>query len=126
MAAPGGKIAHAEISIGDSVIMMSDEEPHMDSKAPRTVGTATGGVMLYVKDCDRVFAQAITAGAAELMKPVDMFWGDRYSKVRDPFGHLWGIATHTKDMTPKQVERAQQEFVARMAQGGGWDDAARS
>ncbi len=111
MPGPGGVIMHAEMKIGDSMIMLSDEMPPIPGqpstrKAPRSIGGTTGGVMLYVKDVDAVFARAVSAGGKGVMPPVDMFWGDRYGQIEDPFGHVWAMATHQRDMTPKQMQAA--------------------
>ena len=107
----GGVVMHAEIKIGDSVVMLSDEMPAMPGRAsnrktPKTVGATTGGVMLYVKNVDKWFQRAIEAGCTPSMPVTDMFWGDRYGQLEDPFGHIWAIATHTKDLTPKEMKAA--------------------
>ncbi len=116
MPGPGGTIAHAEIRIGDSIVMMSDEMPPMAGqpglyKAPRTTGVATGALFLYVKDVDAAFERAVEAGCLVRQQPSDMFWGDRYSQVIDPFGHTWAFATRRENLTPRQMEekRRQQE-----------------
>lgn len=121
MSAPGGKIPHAEIRIGDSMIMMSDEMPPMPGqpgvyKAPSSAGLTTAAIFLYLKDCDAAFGRAIQAGCTVRQRPTDMFWGDRYGQVIDPFGHTWALATHTEDLTPKQIARREAEFVAKMKQ----------
>jgi PhnB protein len=105
MAGPDGRIMHAEIRIGDSMVMLGEENPELGATAPPTVGGTTVNVMLYVPDVDRTFAQATAAGATAEMPPTDMFWGDRYCKVADPFGHRWSIATHIEDVTPKEMSR---------------------
>jgi PhnB protein len=105
------KIAHAEIKIRDHVMMLGDENPQMGMVAPQP-GTATPpqSVMIYVKDVDAIYNKAISKGAKSMMTPMDMFWGDRYAKFMDPFGHLWGIATHTRDVSPEECEKAMQEW----------------
>jgi PhnB protein len=105
MPGPDGRIAHAEIQIGDSRVMLGDEFPEQGASAPPTVGGSPVHVFLYLKDVDRVFAQATAAGATVEMPPTDMFWGDRYCKVSDPFGHKWNMATHIEDLTPKEMAR---------------------
>jgi PhnB protein len=115
---PGGHgIMHAQIRIGDSPITLADEFPNMGGKAPSTVGGATGGIMLYVQDVDAAFQQAVGAGAKVDTPPTDMFWGDRFARVTDPFGHAWALATHIEDVTPEEMGRRGQEFLARMTQG---------
>jgi|SRR5688572_12639933 PhnB protein len=122
MAGPDGKIAHAEIWVGDSIVMLSDEMPPMPGqpgvfKGPKNAGLATGALFLYVKDCDGAFDRAIQAGCTVRTPVMDMFWGDRFGQVIDPFGHTWAFATHLEDLTPKQMAKRQEEFMARMAQG---------
>lgn len=116
MPGPDGKIMHAELKVGDSVIMLSDEmEPppgHSPRKTPKNAGTSTGGVMLYVKDVDKAYQRAVDAGFTGTTPPTDMFWGDRYSQLEDPFGHFWSIATHIQDMTPKQMQAAMMAMMA--------------
>ncbi len=118
MASPDGKTMHAEIKIGDAIVMLGDEAPERGIRSAESLGDTSGGLMLYVKDCDAVFARAVAEGARPLAPPADMFWGDRYCQVLDPFGHRWAIATHTKDMTPRQMEAAAAEWMAAMAAGG--------
>ena len=119
MAGPGGSVAHAELKIGDSHVMLGDEMPSMGSSAPPTVGGTSVHVFLYVKDVDKAFAQATAAGASVEMPPQDMFWGDRYCKLVDPFGHKWGMATHFENVSPKEMARRSAEWMAKMAQHGG-------
>ena len=110
MDGPGGVIMHGELKIGDSILMLADEQPPMGPgparKTPEEPGGTSSGVMLYVKDVDAVYARAVAAGATGVMPPIDMFWGDRYCQVEDPFGHVWAIATHVKDMTARQMKQA--------------------
>ena len=124
MPAPDGKIVHAEIRVGDSVIMMNDEMPPMPGqpgvyKSPRTAGFATGALFLYVKGVDAAFDRAVKAGCTVRMPPMDMFWGDRFCQVIDPFGHTWSLATHIEDVPRSQMPKRQQEFFAQMRQGQG-------
>jgi len=116
MAGPDGKIGHAEIQIGDSMIMISDENPKFGTKSPQSLGGSPVSIFLYIPDVDATFKQAIAAGAKEIMAVTDQFWGDRHGKVADPFGHTWDLATHKEDLTPAEMqERAKKAF----AQGAG-------
>ena len=118
MPGPGGKVMHAEFRIGDSLIMLSDEFPGMStSKAPTTLGGTTGSLLLYVRDVDRAFRKAVDAGCTSLMPPTDMFWGDRFGKLRDPFGNEWSMATHTEDVPPKQMAERAKAASAQMGTG---------
>lgn len=113
---PGGKIAHAELKIGDSMIMLADEMPRMSTKSPRSLGGTTGGIFLYVDNVDASFKQAADAGANVEMPPQDMFWGDRYGRLMDPFGHSWSMATHKEDVAPEEMKRRMQAEMAKMGQ----------
>lgn len=105
MPAPGGRIGHAEIRIGDSPVMLADENPEMNARSPRTLGGSPISLMVYVKDVDAVVAQAVAAGA-KLVRPVaDQFYGDRTGGIDDPFGFHWYIATHVEDVAPDELER---------------------
>lgn len=113
MEAPGGKIGHAELEIGDSVVMLADATPQSTTRSPSELGGTSAGVFLYVGDVDAVVAQAVKAGAAVTQEVEDMFWGDRFGSLKDPFGHVWSIATHVEDLTPQQIaERAKQAMGA--------------
>ena len=121
MPGPDGKIVHAEIKVGDSMIMMNDEMPPMPGqpgvyKSPKAAGFATGALFLYVRGVDAAFERAIKAGCTVRMPPMDMFWGDRFGQVIDPFGHTWSLATHVEDVPPSQMRKRQQEFFAKMQQ----------
>jgi PhnB protein len=105
MPAVGGRIPHAELKIGDSRIMLSDEFPERGSSSPQTLGGTAASVLLYVEDADAAFKQALAAGARELSPLQDMFWGDRFGKLADPFGHEWGIATHVEDVAPEEMAK---------------------
>ncbi len=114
MPGPDGKtVMHAEVQIGDSRMMLGSEYPGPGAKAPGTINGTTITVHLYVADVDRSFDRAIAAGATEMMKPMDMFWGDRMGKVADPFGHHWSIATHIQDLTPEEIGKGAAEFFAK-------------
>lgn len=114
MPGPDGSIMHAEIRIGNSHIMLSDENTAWGTKSPTTLGGTTGGFMLYVDDCDAVFDRAVAAGATVLMPCSDQFYGDRCGSILDPFGHKWSIATHQKDMTPAEMNAAFEEWMKSM------------
>jgi PhnB protein len=107
---PSGKIAHAEIQVGDSRILLSDEFPErgeMGGKSPKTLSGSAVSIFIYTEDVDALFNRAVAAGATVKLPPTDMFWGDRWSHVVDPFGHEWQFATHVEDLTPEQMgERA--------------------
>ena len=115
MPGPGGMIAHAELEIGDSVLMVSDPFPQSTVKPPKELGGTTVGVFLYVEDVDEVVQQAIDAGATVTMPVEDQFWGDRFGTVSDPFGHTWMIATHKEDLTPDEMMKRGQEAMASMS-----------
>jgi PhnB protein len=120
MPSPDGRgIWHAEIRIGDSVLFLSDEMPQSPTTAPSPTHKPTGVTQLYVPDCDAVFQAAVQAGARVGMPLADMFWGDRYGVVIDPFGQVWGIATHVKDLSPEEMKKAAQEFAAKNMPSGG-------
>lgn len=114
MAGPDGKIMHAEIRIGDSTLFINDEWPGM-AVAPSMTGLPSSSLFLYVPDVDRVFTQAVAGGATVNMAVENQFWGDRYGKLTDPLGHHWGIATHVEDVTPEEMKRRQEKFMARAA-----------
>jgi uncharacterized glyoxalase superfamily protein PhnB len=113
MPGPDGKLMHAEIKIGDSIVMMSDEFPQMGNKSPKTLGGNVGGLMIYTKDVDAAFAQAIAAGATEKSPPTDMFWGDRFCHVEDPFGHGWSIATHIEDVPAEDMAERMKKSMSQ-------------
>jgi len=117
MPAPGGKIGHAEIKIGDSPIMLADESPEMGYKSPQSLGGSPISIMIYVADVDTVFKQAIAAGGKEQRPVKDQFYGDRSGTLEDPFGHVWHVATHTEDVSPEEMERRMKTYTA--ASGGG-------
>ena len=113
MEAPNGKIGHAEIKIGDSIIMLSDEMPQGCCRSPQALGGTAVNIFLYVKDVDKFFSQAVAAGAEVAMPLNDMFWGDRFGQVRDPFGHSWSLATHKEDVPPEELSRRAKEAMAK-------------
>ena len=111
---PDGKIGHAEMRIGDSIVMLSDEFPEMGVVAPQGA-TNSSGILLYTENADAVFDRAIAAGATALTAVSDMFWGDRYGQLRDPFGHKWSVATHMKDLTEAEILQAAQAAMGATA-----------
>ncbi len=115
MPAPDGRVAHAEIQIGDSVVMLSDMFEQSQGTTPKAAGGTTVGLFLYVDDVDELFKQAIDAGATATMEPDNMFWGDRFARVTDPYGHDWQIATHVEDVTPEDMEARAKEAMASMS-----------
>lgn len=118
MEAPGGKIGHAEIQVGDSIIALADEYPEMNFRSPQTLGGPSSQFMIYVEDVDARFEQAVAAGA-KVVKPVkDEFYGDRSGSVEDPFGHRWYISTHIEDVTREEMERRVATHVEQTQQAG--------
>ncbi len=112
---PDGKtIMHAEIRIGDSRVMLNDEVPQMKCLSPQSLGGSSCGIFLYVENADDVFNKAVSAGAKSQMPMMDAFWGDRFGSIIDPFGHVWSIATHKKDMTHEELKKAGEEFMKHM------------
>ena len=112
MPGPDGRVAHAELRIGDSVIMLADESPATGATSPATIGGTPVGIMLYVKDVDAVFKKALAEGATSKREVADQFYGDRNGTFTDPFGHQWTVGTHIEEVTP-------EEMKARMAKMGG-------
>jgi PhnB protein len=111
---PDGKVMHAELRIGDSVIMLADEYPAFGSVSPQAIGGSATGLHIYVENVDSAFDRAVKAGAIVEMPVGDMFWGDRYGKLRDPFGHKWSIATHKADLSAEEMQRGMEEAMAKM------------
>ena len=112
--APGGKIGHAEIKIGDSHIMLSDEWPEQGYKGPAALGGSPVSIMLYVNDVDAMAAQAGSAGATVTKAVQDQFYGDRSGTFTDPFGHIWHISTHKEDVPPEELDRRMKEAMKQM------------
>ena len=110
MQTPDGKIMHASVRIGDSAVMLVDEFPDYGSVGPKKLNGSPVTLHVYVPDADRAFAQAVAAGATVRMPLENQFWGDRYGQVVDPFGHIWSIATHVKDVTPEEMKQAMQSM----------------
>ncbi|MEW6737974.1 MAG: VOC family protein [Acidobacteriota bacterium] len=106
---PDGKIMHAEIKIGNSIVMLNDEFPEMGGLSPLSVGGTSTSLHIYVEDADAAFERATKAGATVVMPLADMFWGDRYGVITDPFGHRWSLATHKQDLTSEEIEKASAQ-----------------
>jgi PhnB protein len=114
MPAPGGMIGHAELQIGDSLIYLADEWPQGSSRSPQSLKGSSVVIHLFVDDVDSSFKRAVGAGAKVTQPLMDMFWGDRFGQVQDPFGHLWSLATHKEDLSPDEMARRGQEAMASM------------
>jgi PhnB protein len=112
MPAPDGTIGHAELELGDSMIMLADQNPDMDVRGPRAVGGTPVSLHVYVEDADGVFERAIAAGAKALRPVEDQFYGDRSGQFEDPFGHRWNVATHVEDVTPEEMEKRAAAAMA--------------
>lgn len=117
MEAPGGKIGHAEMKIGDSPIMLADEHPDMGYKSPQSLGGSPVSLMIYVEDVDTIFNQAVTAGATIKEALQDKFYGDRMGTVVDPYGHVWHVATHKEDVTPEEMQERMKAHTAAASSG---------
>lgn len=115
MAGPDGTIMHAEIRIGDSIVMLGDENPQFGTLSPLSTNGNPGSLHLYVADADAAFDRALRAGATVRYPLENAFWGDRYGKVVDPFGHEWGIGQRVKEMSEEEVQKAGEEWMARQA-----------
>ena len=110
---PGGAIMHAALKLGDSLFFLNDEMPMPGGgKSPQSIGGTPVTINLYVADCDKIYKQAIAAGAKQVMPLEDQFWGDRYGVVDDPFGHRWAIATHKEDFTNEELAQRGKDFMA--------------
>jgi PhnB protein len=113
--APGGKVMHASIKIGDSILMLNDAFPEFGGDpAPSAKGGTGVALHIYLENVDAAFERAVSAGASVKMPLMDQFWGDRYGIVMDPFGHRWSLATHTRDMSPEEMEQEQQKAFSKM------------
>ena len=117
MTAPGGDgVMHAELKIGDSFLFLADVCPQTGSRDPKALGGTPVGIHLYVENVDAVFDRAVAAGATAKMPPADMFWGDRFAKLTDPFGHDWSLASHIEDVSHEEMVCRSEAFFAKMNQ----------
>jgi len=110
----GESTMHAELRIGNSTIMLTEENPQWGMQSPETLGGSPASIHLYVDDCDAIYQRALDAGCTVAAPLMDAFWGDRYGKVKDPFGHEWGIATHKEDVPPEEMERRAAQWFSQM------------
>ena len=115
MDAPGGKIGHAELEIGDSRLMFSDPFPQASTRPPKELGGTSASVFMYVEDVDAVVGRAVDAGATVTMEVADQFWGDRFGSITDPLGHSWAIATHVEDLSSEEIARRGKAAMAAMS-----------
>jgi PhnB protein len=118
MEAPDGKIGHAELEIGDSLLMLSDAFPGATSRPPTELGGTTAGAFMYVEDVDAVVKRAVESGATITMEIADQFWGDRFGTITDPFGHSWSIATHVEDVSADEIAERAKAAMAEMGSSG--------
>jgi PhnB protein len=114
MPMPDGKVAHAELELGDAVIMLADPFPQAATRPPKELGGTTVGVFLYVEDVDGFVQRAVDAGVTVTMAPEDMFWGDRFGQLTDPFGHQWQVATHIEDVPPEEMAARAKAAMSSM------------
>ena len=117
IAAPDGKIGHAELEIGSGLIMLSDAYPELDVRGPKEIGGTPVTVSIYVEDVDAVFARALAAGARSLRSVEDQFYGDRSGQFEDPFGHRWSVSTHVEDVSHEEMQRRAARFMT-VGEGG--------
>lgn len=115
MADPQGRVGHAEIKIGDSVIMLADEQPAMGYRGPRSLGGSSVSILLYLEDVDAVFERAVRAGARAQRPVADQFYGDRSGTLEDPFGHVWTVATHVEDVPAEEMQRRAEAAMKSAA-----------
>jgi PhnB protein len=115
MDTPGGRIGHAELEIGDSLLMLADPFPQSSIKTPKDLGGTTVNLFMYVEDADAVVQQAVDSGATVTRPVENMFWGDRFGIVTDPYGHTWSIATHVEDVSPEEMEERSKAAMAAMS-----------
>jgi PhnB protein len=114
MLAPDGRVGHAELEVGDSLVMLSDPFPQGTTRSPKELGGTSVSVFMYVEDVDAVVKKAVDAGAEVTMEVADQFWGDRFGSVKDPFGHSWSIATHVEDVPPEEIAERAKAAMAEM------------
>ena len=112
MDGPEGRVGHAELEIGDAVVMLADEHPEIDALGPRSIGGTPVSLHVYVEDVDAVFARALDAGAREVRPVEDKFYGDRQGSFEDPFGHHWHVSTHVEDIPPEEMAKRAEAAAA--------------
>ena len=117
MPGPGDSVMHAELEIGDSVVMLADENPAAGAQSPQSLNGASSSLLIYSADVDKAHQQAVDAGCTSDMPPTDMFWGDRFCRLTDPFGHQWSISTHIEDVGPEEMGKRAAAMAAEMAGG---------
>lgn len=111
---PDGKIMHAEIKVGDSIIMLADEMPDMGGRGPKSIGGTPVSFFVYGQDVDAAWKRAVDAGAREVVPLADQFWGDRTGCLEDPFGHQWWLASHVQDLTPEEIRKNAEAHFSQM------------
>ena len=116
---PGGKITHASMKIGDSILMLTDEFPEWGCLGPQSIGGSPVTLHIYVEDVDALFDRAVAAGAKVTMPLQDQFWGDRYGQLADPFGHRWSLATHKEELTREEVAKRSEAIFSKMSKEAG-------
>ncbi len=116
MSGPDGKVSHAEIKIGDSILMLGASPAGNEVRAPQPMGPSTVSIFLYLDNVDSTFQQALSAGAKQTQPLTDMFWGDRYGRLTDPFGHSWSLGQHIEDVAPAEMEKRAKEAMAKQQQ----------
>lgn len=107
---PDGKIGHAEVKIGNAIVMLADEAPNVGHLSPTTLGGSTVKLHMYVEDVDAFFETAVAAGGKVLMPPADQFYGDRSGRLEDPFGHVWLVSTHVEDVSPEEMQKRMEAY----------------
>jgi PhnB protein len=117
MIGPNGKVMHAELALGDFIFFVNDEFPEMGAVSPKKLGGTAVTLQIYVEDADKTHADAVQAGAKSLMEPADMFWGDRYGMVVDPWGHRWGVGTPKEQVSPVEMGRRMKQAIDEMKKG---------
>jgi len=117
MIGPNGKVMHAELALGDFIFFINDEFPEMGAVSPKKLGGTAVTLQIYVEDADKTHADAVQAGAKSLMEPADMFWGDRYGMVVDPWGHRWGVGTPKENVSSEELERRSKQVAEQMQKG---------
>jgi PhnB protein len=113
MTGPDGRVAHAEIRIGDAIVMLSDEAPESPTRSPRTAGATTAVMFIYTDEVDAMWERAVAAGAKQIFPLELQFYGDKGGRIEDPFGHQWGLAQHVEDVSPEEMERRAADYLSQ-------------